>query len=135
MAATKFYVWVTLFSDSAADRLTTGLIRRGLQVGPLSASKNLTISRQCSTLCALQIEGDVPALDKGSGPQHWMMNHVRDTLQKNQDSCLSLVVHEMGMSFTWDGMIVNSPEGKLPPPKSPEPTAMDKIDEALKEDP
>ena len=137
MATETFYVWATLLSDRAADRLVAGLVRRGFQVETLSSRNEMTLVGEASALVALKIIADHRPADAAE-PHYWVSTQTRDALDSAKDVFYSLVVYHIGGTCTWNGSNITLPKERAPakkPEKEPEKktTALDKMDKSLQE--
>jgi len=99
------YLWATLMSPQVADVLITGLVKRGWQVGPLSADKQICFSNPASTLAVIQIEG--VGRERDMEPLFVLMSATKEVLKDY--NYFSLLVYQCGKSFAWNGGNIKLP--------------------------
>jgi hypothetical protein len=102
-----FYVWATLTTDLSADRLVSGLVRKGYTTGPLAASGELSWSGELSSLVALKL---TPVKDPAKDPALSVMKDVVKVLEELKATRHSLIVLHVGGTCTWRGSNIVLPK-------------------------
>lgn len=93
----QFYVWVTLVSSASADTLVSGLVRKGLQVGPLASSGKLTSVGGGATLLAMDVDWST----KSDEPHYAMKKLVEEAMSESSITYHSIIAEHRGGTTTW----------------------------------
>lgn len=132
-----FYVWATLLTENQAERLMSGLVRRGISVEPLGRDgQSVAVSpHNVAVLCSLKISTS-RQFDKNqphSGAS-WAIEQVRGVLDAEGGGYFSVIVTDpFRGSAIWNGSNVRRSDGQdapAQPPALPE-APLNKLDEAL----
>lgn len=106
-----FYVFLTVLSDALKGALLSACLDEGMKVGPLGRGGGSQWDGEASTLLGLKIEVDngYESLKAVKDPAA-MNDKMREVLDKVGMVYHSLIVHEMGGSFSWVGSNIKMPK-------------------------
>jgi hypothetical protein len=132
-----FYVWVSVVSDRAVDRLVSGLVRRGMKVGPLATTGAICETGEASAFAALWVDVTPPAAPTTTNDARtsWLVDQTREVLNDNRDSYYSILCLTGATTCTWLGPNIKIPKKDAKEAETAketrEPTALDRMDSAL----
>lgn len=96
-------LWITLLSDSAADTVISGLVRRGFKVGALGRTLLEYGEGSDWPMLALEVEFTEEVEDEdGTDSLDVLMIHLRSTIDEAKLSHLGIVIED-GDCHDWAG--------------------------------
>lgn len=119
-----YYVWVVLLTEESADIITSGLIQKGYEVGPLSSTRSPVTKSEgtgtpASVTLALKLEPPARSYSRTN-----VLANLRDILSKKAVNYFFCLVSE-NTGTAWDEGNIFFPE--KPQVTGPLPTRVDRI--------